>query len=177
MPQSVLTHPLRMILSGLAAATIVATPAQAMCWGSEDVAAAKVRDMTMLLTTVSTRCEAAGKGTSADFQAFTAANRGALSTANQRLKARFWTVYGQEQGQQMYESFVATLTAPYERVPAVAENCAQVTKLAREGAMAGNSVVGLVAVADRNNFTPALPGGVCPQRAVKFAARAMSMDQ
>lgn len=159
------------------AALFAGVPAQAMCWGSEDVAAAKVRDMAMLLATVSTRCEAAGLATGTSYADFAAAHRLALATANQRLKARFWTISGQEDGQRAYDAYLAALDAPYRKVPMAAENCAQVGALAREAAGAGATVVALAEVAARNHFTPALPGGVCPAQTIRFASRTMSMEQ
>src|SRR3546814_7675773 len=71
----------------------VALPAQAAapaCWSREDIAAAKVRDLDMLLTEISARCVAAGLSSSADYDAYAVVSRGALSAVGQRLKARFW---------------------------------------------------------------------------------------
>src|SRR3546814_2354481 len=78
----------------------VALPAQAAapaCWSREDIAAAKVRDLDMLLTEISARCVAAGLSSSADYDAYAVVSRGALSAVGQRLKARFWTVYRSEE--------------------------------------------------------------------------------
>jgi len=152
----------------------VALPAQAAapaCWSREDIAAAKVRDLDMLLTEISARCVAAGLSSSADYDAYAVVSRGALSAVGQRLKARFWTVYGAEQGPARLDGFLDAVSGQYAHVPTVDENCAQVAELAREAVSAGGSVVALLGVADRHNLTPPLSGGACGAQPVKVAAR------
>ncbi|WP_380876605.1 hypothetical protein ACFB49_09360 [Sphingomonas sp. DBB INV C78] len=141
------------------------------CWSREDTAAAKVRDLDILLTDLSQRCVAAGLVGAQAYEAYAAANRGAVSATNQRLKARFFTAYGPEQGRARLDSFLDAVAGQYARVPVVTENCGQVAMLAREATTSGGSVPALLAVADRNKLTPPLPGGVCPTGAVKVAAR------
>lgn len=151
--------------AGIAAAPAAAAPA---CWSREDVAAAKVADLQTMLVTVSPRCEAAGNGTAAEVRAFAEANRMAIAAGEQRLKARFWTLEGPEQGRRHFVAYGETLARFYVAVPPVAENCAQVAAVAREAAAGAGTLAGLIAVAERNHFTPALPGGLCD---MKIAAR------
>ncbi|SNT17249.1 hypothetical protein SAMN06295912_1522 [Sphingomonas laterariae] len=164
---------MRCLLSvSLLLAMLPVAPAQAAsCWNREDIFAAKVRDLDTLLTEVSRRCVAAGLSAQADYDMYRAANRGAISATNQRLKARFWTVFGAEKAGARLDSFHDALASQYATVPAVQENCGQVSALAREAAATGGSVPGLVAVADRNNLTPPLPGGACRAAALAVAAR------
>ncbi|MGH6781478.1 MAG: hypothetical protein ACREB5_05185 [Sphingomonadaceae bacterium] len=153
-------------------AVVLSVPAQAAsCWNREDVFAAKVRDLDTLLTDISRRCISAGLSGQGAYDAYVAVNRGAVSATSQRLKARFWTVFGAEQGRARLDGFYGALAGQYAAVPVVAENCGQVAALAREAAGSGGSVPGLVAVADRNKLTPPLPGGACAVASVKMAVR------
>lgn len=152
----------------------IALPAQAaapICWNREDVAAAKVRDLDTLLTEMSARCAAAGLSGTGGYDAYAGASRGAMAAVGQRLKARFWTVYGAAQGGERLAGFLDAVSGQYARVPAVAENCAQVADLAREAAAAGGSVAALAAVAERHELTPPLAGGPCRAIPVKVAVR------
>lgn len=167
-----------MYRSPLAIAALVAVaaaPVPAManptCWNREDVVAAKVRDLGTLVGSVGARCIAGGYMASADFDAFAEASRGALSATQQRLKARFWTVYGNVDGPQRLAGFYGAIDRTYAPVPAVAENCGQVAALAREAVASGGTIGGLLEVAERNNLTPALPGGVCKAGPMKIASR------
>lgn len=153
---------------------LAALPAQAAapaCWNREDIAAAKVRDLDTLLTEMSARCVAAGLSGADGYDAYAVASRGPRSAVRQRLKARFWTVYGAAQGGERLAGFLDLVSSQYARVPAVAENCAQVAGLAREAAASGGSVAALLAIAERSDLTPPLPGGPCRVAPVKVAAR------
>lgn len=156
------------------ASFLAAQPAQAaapVCWSREDVAAAKVRDLDALISGMSARCAAAGLSRTEGYEAYAAASRGSRSAVGQRLKARFWTVYGVAQGGERLAGFLDSVSGQYAAVPAVAENCAQVADLAREAAASDGSVAALVAIAERHDLTPPLPGGPCRAAPVKVAVR------
>lgn len=145
-------------------ALLASAPAQAAtgyCWNREDVVAAKILDLRTGLMIAAQRCEAQGHRGNA-YATFAGAGRRVLSTATQRLRARFATLYGTEEGGAKLDRFTASLAAAYEGQPVGAEVCAGMASLSREAAAASDSLTGLLEVAERIGVVPALPGGACP---------------
>lgn len=148
-------------------------PAQAQCWTADDVQVAKVRDLQTRLMVASMRCESAGIAMNDQYGAFVTANRAAIATVNQRLRARFWTAFGREDGQRQLDAFTASLVAQHQVDSSEPSACAAQSALSREAAATAGSVSGLIAIADRTGTNPSLPGGVCPVGPVmvRLAAR------
>lgn len=136
------------------------SPAQAAgCWAAQDVAAAKVRDLQTMLMVATLRCRANGMDLSAEYNRFVVANRTAIAAMNQRIKAHFWTA-GSADGQAQYDRFATSLANSYGDDETGGDSCENAAAISREGAAAG-SVETLVAIADRQMLSPALPGGSC----------------
>lgn len=147
------------------AALLSGVPAQAACWTEEDAALARVHDLRTKLTVASMRCETAGAGAAAQFQSFNQANRNALAVVSQRIKSRFWTAYGPDEGQRLLDRFAAALVDAHKGDGA---DCAATSALLQEAAANGGSVAALADLAERHGLRPSLPGGAC---GVKLAKR------
>jgi hypothetical protein len=96
-----------------AVALLAGVPAQAACWTEEDAALARIHDLRTKLTVGSTRCEASAE-VAAEFQSFARANRNPLAVVSQRLKSRFWTAYGQDEGQRLLDRFAEALVTAHK---------------------------------------------------------------
>lgn len=142
--------------------TILPAAAQARCWSSADIDAARVRDFQTGLMIASEQCKGSGQGAAVAYGAFLSSNSRALSAMNQRLKARFVTAYGVDEGMRRLRDYVASLAGAYREQTVTPETCAGVAALMREAAASDGSVTGLLRIADRLEVAPALPGGVCP---------------
>lgn len=155
------------------AALVGLAPAQAQCWTADDVQVAKVRDLQTRLMVAAMRCESAGIAMNDQYGAFVTANRAAIATVNQRLRARFWTAYGREDGQRQLEAFTASLVAQHKDDGSAPSACEAQATLSREAAATAGSVSGLIAIADRTGSNPTLPGGTCAvgPAMVRLAAR------
>jgi hypothetical protein len=146
-----------------AAAMMAVLPiaAQAGCWTSGDIDAARVRDLQTGLRIASERCEASGHGAAAAYDAFLSSNSRAVAAMNQRLKARFVTAYGGQEGMRRFADFTASLASAYQGQEVTAQTCAGIVALSREAAASDGSVAGLLRIADRVEVAPSLPGGAC----------------
>jgi hypothetical protein len=140
-----------------AVALLAGVPAQAACWTEEDAALARIHDLRTKLTVGSTRCEASAE-VAAEFQSFARANRNPLAVVSQRLKSRFWTAYGQDEGQRLLDRFAEALVTAHK---SDSGDCANTVALLREAATNGGSVAALSQLAERQGIRPVLPGGVC----------------
>lgn len=138
-----------------AAALLAGNAAHAACWTDEDAALARIHDLRTKLTVASMRCESAAAG---EFQSFAQANRNPLAVVSQRLKARFWTAYGQDEGQRLLDRFAAALVDSHK---GDSGDCAATAALLREAAANGGSVAALADLAERQGVRPSLPGGAC----------------
>jgi hypothetical protein len=156
---------------GLGAALFVAaSPASAAmsCWGNDQAAAAKVRDLQSRLMVATMRCHAIGVDLTAVYNDFVRINRSTLQAANGLIKAQFAAGYGEE-GDAQYDRFATALANEYGDDPTTVEICAETAMAAVEAADARGDVTSLLGLADRLGAAPALPGGPCP---VSFSALA-----
>lgn len=147
-----------------------AQPANAAmaCWGHEEAAAAKVRDLQSRLMVATMRCRAFGIDLTAVYNDFVRINRPTLQAANGVIKARFAAGYGKD-GEAHYDRFATALANEYGDDPTTVEICAEAAMAAVEAADAGGDATRLLLLADRLGDAPALPGGQCP---VSFSALA-----
>ncbi len=154
---------------GLSAALFMAAQpsyAAMSCWGHEEAAAAKVRDLQSRLMVATMRCHAMGVDLTAVYNDFVRINRPTLQAANGLIRAQFAAGYGEE-GEAHYDRFATALANEYGDDPTTLEICAETAMAAVEAADAQGDVTGLLALADRLGASPALPGGQCP---VSFSA-------
>ena len=145
-----------------AVSTMVRAPAAAQaagCWGAQDVAAAKVRDLQTMLMVAALRCQASGTDVTSEYNAFVTANRGPIAAMNQRLKAHFW-IEGSNEGQVQYDRFTTALANAHGRDETGGDSCAEVAAISQEAA-AAPTIDGLVAIAEARMVNPTLPGGEC----------------
>jgi hypothetical protein len=149
---------------GLAAvALLAAQPAQAAtgCWGPEQAAAAKVRDLQSRLMVATLRCQAMGLDKTAAYNDFVRENLTTLQAANGVLKAQFEQSFGKE-GPDEYDRFATSLANAYGGDATSAGICDATAASEQEAAAAAGDIGKLIALADRFGPAPALPGGECP---------------
>jgi hypothetical protein len=155
---------------GLAAASLLfVQPAQAemSCWGQQESAAAKIRDLQSRLMVATMRCRAMGVDVLAAYNDFVRVNRTTIQAANGVIKAQFEAGHGAE-GQTFYDRFATALANEYGDDPTSGEICDQTAEVAGEAVAAQGDVTLLLALAERTGPPPSLPGGECP---ISFAAR------
>ena len=149
---------------GLAAASLMfVQPAQAAmsCWGEQEKAAAKIRDLQSRLMVATMRCRAMGVDVLAAYNDFVRVNRSTIQAANGVIKAQFQAGHGAE-GETFYDRFTTALANEYGDDPTNGEICDQTAEVASEAASAQGDVTRLLDLADRLGASPSLPGGVCP---------------
>ena len=155
---------------GLAAASLLfVQPAQAAmsCWGQQETAAAKIRDLQSRLMVATMRCRAMGVDVLGAYNDFVRINRTTIQAANGVIKAQFQAGHGAE-GETFYDRFTTALANEYGDDPTNGEICDQTVEIASEAAAAQGDVTLLLALAERTGPPPALPGGECP---ISFAER------
>lgn len=152
-----------------AAALLVAQPAAAAtgCWNSNEVAAAKVRDLQSRLMVSALRCRAMGYDMLAAYNAFVTANRETIQGANGVIKARLSTGIGAAAGQSAYDAFATALANAYGGAATSHAGCDADAATASAAAMAAGDITALLALEDKAGPQPDLPGEACP---VTFAS-------
>ncbi|MEH3108296.1 MAG: hypothetical protein PGN09_13785 [Sphingomonas fennica] len=153
----------RWVQGVMAAAALAAVPvqAQAACWGAEDAASARVRDLQSMLMVAALRCQAAGFDISGDYNGFVNDNRGAIVAANDALKRRFIRLEGAVAGQAAYDRFTTRLANAYGAGRSTAADCATAGVIARDARMMANDRAGLLLVADHAGLVTDVEGGAC----------------
>lgn len=156
-------------LGAAAAAFALAQPARAQmsCWGQQEAAAAKVRDLQSRLMVATLRCRAMGFDRDAAYNGFITANQSTLTAASGVIKAQFDHAYGRD-GATYYDRFATSLANQYGADATSGEICDRTEAAAQEGAAAAGDVGKLLTLADSFGRAPALPGGECP---IVFSAR------
>jgi hypothetical protein len=158
---------------GLAAAALVfAQPAQATmaCWGQQQAAAVKIRDLQSRLMVATMRCRAMGVDVLSAYNDFVRVNRTTIQQANGLIKAQFDSGYGPE-GQTFYDRFTTALANEYGADPTNGEVCDQTADVAAEAAAAQGDVQQLLVLAERLGPPPSLPGGECQVSSFLQAAK------
>jgi len=144
-----------------AATALVATPVQATCWKSDEASAAQVRTLQSMLMVAALRCQVAKFDITSDYNEFVKSNRTAIQGMNDKLKAHFIRARGPVAGQTEYDRFTTTLANGFGAAASGAEICASAASLAREAAMMGGSIEGLLMLAAREGIATSLPDGTC----------------
>jgi hypothetical protein len=155
---------------GLAAASLLfVQPAQAAmaCWGPQQAAAAKLRDLQSKLMVATMRCQAMGLDVLGAYNDFVRVNRTTIQAANGVIRAQFAAGHGAE-GEDYYDRFTTALANEYGDDPTDDAVCEATAGIAAEAAAAQGDVTMLLDLADRLGPTPQLPGGECP---ISFAVR------
>ena len=153
----------------LAASLLLVSPAQATmaCWGPQQAAAAKLRDLQSKLMVATMRCRAMGFDVLTAYNDFVRLNRSTIQAANGVLKAQFLEGHGAE-GETHYDRFTTELANQYGADPTDDAVCEATAGVASEAAAAEGDVMLLLALADRLGPPPSLPGGECP---ISFAVQ------
>jgi hypothetical protein len=151
------------LFAAAAALLCVSMPAQAAmgCWNSDQVAAAKVRDLQSRLMVATLRCQAMGADVTDAYNRFVRSNRTTIQGANAVLLAQFQQGFGNNQGQTQYDRFATALANIYGADATDQAVCADTVALAEEAAAAAGDIRQLVAIEDRFGFSSDLPGGEC----------------
>ncbi len=169
-----------MIKGVFAAVTAIAVslaPVQAACWKSDEASAAGVRELQSMLMVAALRCQVAGHPMMDDYNRFVEANRAAIGTMNERIKAHFIRTLGPMGGQHAYDSFTTSMANGYGAAPSGADICGDADSLAREAAGMAGSIDGLMLLAEREGLTAKLSEGLCEGAApVTYAAISGMMD-
>jgi hypothetical protein len=150
----------KMLLAATAAAVATA-PIHAACWKADEASAAGVRELQSMLMVAALRCQVAGHPMMSDYNEFVQANRAAIGTMNERIKAHFIRTFGPAGGQRAYDSFTTSMANGYGAASSGADVCADADSLAREGAGMGGSIEGLQLLAERQGLVAKLPEGLC----------------
>lgn len=148
----------------LLAATIFAnSAAQASCWTSEAVEAAKVRNMETMLMVSALRCRTSEKRMLDHYNSFVRSSRPVLTQVNDELRAHFVAVAGAKAGLNAYDSYVTSIANRYG-AGAKGMDCEDMSRLLKAADRQGGSASSLAAVADEWRVSPDLPGRRCPAR-------------
>jgi hypothetical protein len=137
------------------------------CWDQKAVSAAKVRDLQSRLMVATLRCRAMGVDVLESYNDFVRANKITIQSANNVLKEKFASDYGQD-GQAHYDRFTTALANTYGGDATNYMICYDTVAMAKAAASASGSFEQLVAIQNRMGETPDLPGNMCP---VSFASR------
>ncbi|MDP3676003.1 MAG: S-adenosyl-L-homocysteine hydrolase [Novosphingobium sp.] len=147
----------------LAATGIVATaPAQAQsCWGPQAIAAAKMRNLDIMLMVTALRCRKGPDNFQPDYYAFAAAHQAELNVANGVLRAQF-TGGGTTAANRALDRMSTSIANSYG-VGHPELGCGELRKVTRDLSTARTRGV-LLAAADALVGAPAIPGGQCAMR-------------
>lgn len=147
----------------LAATGIVAAaPAQAQsCWGPQAIAAAKLRNLDIMLMVTALRCRKGPDNFQPDYYAFSAAHQAELNVANGVLRAQF-TGGGATAANRALDRMSTSIANSYG-LGHPELGCGELRKVTRDLATSRNRGV-LLAAAEALVGAPAIPGGQCAMR-------------
>lgn len=142
---------------------LLAAPAQAACWKSDEVQAAQVRDLDTMLMVGALRCRNGGDNFLSHYNHFVKASRPALIEVNDRLHAHFAASVGAARALTAYDSFV-TRTANRYGAGVAGLDCGDMADIVTAAIADGESFSALAALADRADVEPVLDGPLCGVR-------------
>ena len=146
----------------LAATGIVATPAQAQsCWGPQAVAAAKLRNLDIMLMVTALRCRKGADNFQPDYYSFSAAHQAELNVANGVLRAQL-TGGGATAANRALDRMSTSIANSYG-LGHPDLGCSELRKVTRDLATTRTSGA-LLQAADALVGAPAIPGGQCAMR-------------
>lgn len=159
-------------LAMLAACGALATPANAACWSSAAYRAAQVRELETMLMVEALRCRRSDANFLPEYNAFVAASRPALIRVNDTLRSHFATAVGTARALDAYDDYVTSVANRYGAGTAGLD-CRDMASIAAAAAGARGSHEALVALAERAEMQPNLPGGLCTRElsTASFASR------
>jgi hypothetical protein len=146
-----------LVLSTFLASATVATTAQAKCWSASAVDAAKVRDLETMLMVSALRCRATGHDFLSGYNHFIRTSRGALTHANDALRAHFVAAGSGLNG---YDRYVTSLANRYG-AGSEGLNCRDMASINDAAMREGHNFSGLLRLAERAEVEPVLAGGRC----------------
>lgn len=147
--------------AAVAAVVMLAMPANAACWSSDETSAATIREFQSMLMVATLRCQVAHHDMTHDYNDFLKANKALIQRGNDRIKAHFVKASGPAAGQKAYDSFATHLANGYGADGSSGDVCDTMSALAREAALIGGNENGLLLLADRQGLTTEVPGGSC----------------
>jgi hypothetical protein len=159
-----MTLNLKLIAGILALTGVVATaPAQAACWTSNAISAAKVREFETVLMVSALRCKASGGAMLSNYNKFVRASRPALTEANDQLRAHF-----ERQGSGLggYDRYVTSLANRYGAGGGF--DCNEAAQMVHAALAGADSIEKLERLADRAQLAPVESSRSCP---VTFAQK------
>ena len=147
----------------LAASSLVATaPAQAQsCWGPQAVAAAKLRNLDIMLMVTALRCRKGTDNFQPDYYDFSAAHQAELNVANGVLRAQL-TGGGATAANRALDRMSTSIANSYG-LGHPELGCSELRKVTRDLATTRTSGA-LLQAADALVGAPAIPGGQCAMR-------------
>ena len=152
---------LRTVVCGLAAAVIIAAPAHAACWRTDEVAAAKVRDLDTMLMVSSLRCRTVDAAMVTRYNSFVVKNRVPLTQANVTLRARFAAQVGRAAALNAYDKYITKVANRYG-AGAEGLSCADFAAITDAALGEVPNFANLAALADRAGTQPVIDGVACP---------------
>jgi hypothetical protein len=142
------------------AALMISTPAQAGCWSSATISAAKVRDMETMLMVAALRCRNSGYDFLSRYNNFVRKGRGALTQANDQLRAHFSADVGAARGLNEYDRYVTSIANRYG-AGAEGLSCRDMASITEAAAAEGDSFTALEKLAERADVQPIIRGNRC----------------
>ncbi len=149
----------RPLVIALAAAAIIAAPAQASCWKADQVAAAKVRDLETMLMVSALRCRSSGTML-ARYNKFVVQARPALMQVNDTLRNHFAESVGAGRALNAYDGYVTRIANRYG-AGADGLSCNDLSSITDAAVSERPSFQALAALAERAGVQPLLDGGPC----------------
>lgn len=153
----------RTIIIALAAAAIVAAPAQAACWKADHVAAAKVRDLDTMLMVSALRCRGNGGTMLSRYNKFVVRSRSALVQVNDALRAHFTESVGRVRAVNAYDGYVTKVANRYG-AGVNGLSCNDLSAITDAAISERPTFAALAALAERAGVEPILDGGFCSNR-------------
>ena len=150
---------IRSLVIALAAAAIIAAPAEASCWKADQVAAAKIRDLETMLMVSALRCRAQGDML-ARYNKFVVQARPALTQVNDTLRSHFAESVGAGRALNAYDGYVTKVANRYG-AGADGLSCADLSSIADAAVGEHPTFLALAALADRAGVQPLLDGDQC----------------
>ena len=139
---------------------LASTAANATCWRTEHVAAAKVRELDSMLMVSALRCRTGANDFMAAYNGFVEKSRVALTQVNVLLRAHFTTSVGKAGSLNAYDNYVTKMANRYG-AGVSGLNCRDMGSILAAAMSEGGSVETLSALADRAEMVPVLDDAMC----------------
>lgn len=156
----------RSVMAALASCALAGTAAAQTprCWAPDEIGAARISELNIMLMDVHLRCRSKGIDISVSYDRFLTANRKAIETAATGLKAHFGVTPG-DRKQNAYDSYMIGLANFYGAGKTDEQICRQFEVVATHLGNAGADGDLLATVAMQLVRDPRIDGPRCPARA------------